>query len=364
MMDRRDLSALAKSLGVVVREYVTAAMGTLWTQIEDRLKQIPAGKDGVDGKDADPELVRAAIALEVANAVRALPTPKDGVDGKDAPPLDMAVVIAEVVRQIPVPKDGLDGKDGAPGRDADILDVPLLVSLVEGKIPPPKDGAPGKDGKDGKDGEPGLTVIGERGEKGLDGKDGRDGREGKDGRDGAPGRDALEIDVLPTIDESKSYPRGTFASFRNGFLRARLNTSPIGEGSLEECGWDVIVNGWAPPQFEPGDDPREFTILWNRTNGAPTVFKAYIPVPLYRDIWRDTETYRKGDTVTRDGSLWHCNTDQTKVPPGTPNAKDWTLCVKHGRDGKPGLNGKDGERGKDGPPGRDLTQVDFHGNKH
>ncbi len=225
-------------------------------------------------------------------------------------------------------------------------------------------GTPGERGLPGERGEDGLTVIGEKGEKGLDGKDGRDGREGKDGRDGAPGRDALEIDVLSTIDEAKSYPRGTFASFRNGFLRARMNTSPIGEGSLEECGWDIIVNGWAPPEFEQGEDPREVVITWRQTSGTPTVFKAYIPFPLYRDIWRDTETYRKGDTVTRDGSLWHCNTDQTKVPPGTPNTKDWTLCVKHGRDGKPGLNGKDGERGKDGPPGRDLTQVDFNGNKH
>jgi hypothetical protein len=66
--------------------------------------------------------------------------------------------------------------------------------------------------------------------------------------------------------------------------------------------------------------------------------------------WKEDADYIAGDTVSIGGSMWHCNVDGTKERPGE-GSKDWTLCVKKGRDGKPGMNGKDGAPGPQGKPG-------------
>ena len=110
--------------------------------------------------------------------------------------------------------EGIAGKDGAPGLDG-------------------KDGAPGPQGDRGEKGDRGPP--GPAGEKGADGAPGM---HGKDGAPGADGRDAIQIEVLPAIDEAKSYPRGTWASFRGGLIRAARNTDPI-TGALHEAGWHV-----------------------------------------------------------------------------------------------------------------------------
>lgn len=58
------------------------------------------------------------------------------------------------------------------------------------------------------------------------------------------------------------------------------------------------------------------------------------PVMLYRGVWKDGE-YEHGDTVTRGGSLWHCDAQKTASKPG--EGDDWTLCAKKGRDGRDGV---------------------------
>ena len=69
-------------------------------------------------------------------------------------------------------------------------------------------------GAKGDPGEPGPAgAKGDPGERGLDGRDGRD------GKDGIHGRDALEIDVVPAIDPSKSY-RDTRADWEAKFEKA------------------------------------------------------------------------------------------------------------------------------------------------
>jgi len=50
----------------------------------------------------------------------------------------------------------------------------------------------------------------------------------------------------------------------------------------------------------------------------------------YRGVWQPGD-YRRGDVVTRDGSMWHCNAD-TATRPGD-GGPAWTLAVKRGRDG-------------------------------
>jgi hypothetical protein len=46
--------------------------------------------------------------------------------------------------------------------------------------------------------------------------------------------------------------------------------------------------------------------------------------------------YKRGNFVTHQGSLWHCNLDTENKPGKDPVA--WTLCVKRGKDGFDGAN--------------------------
>lgn len=51
---------------------------------------------------------------------------------------------------------------------------------------------------------------------------------------------------------------------------------------------------------------------------------------LFRGVHDHARVYQPGDIVSRGGSMWHCDTECK----GLFNGDFWTLCVKHGRDGK------------------------------
>lgn len=221
----------------------------------------------------------------------------------------------------PTPKDGVNGNDGAPGKDG-----------ADGK-----DGASGIDGKDG-----------ERGERG---KDGADGRDGIDGVAGIPGRDALDINVLDEIDEAKVYPRGTFAVYKGGMIRASRKTDPIVE-SLDASGWKVCCNGIADESYEILDEGRLIRRTVTHTNGRKAVTELQTAAMVYREIWSAEKEYGRGDVVTRGGCAYHCQISGTKQLPGTTGANDWKMMVKAGRDGKAGEPGKQGPEGR---PGKDRS---------
>ena len=57
------------------------------------------------------------------------------------------------------------------------------------------------------------------------------------------------------------------------------------------------------------------------------------PGMTYRGGWVADGRSTKGEVVTRDGSMWHCNaTAPTSARPGD-GGPEWTLAVKRGRDG-------------------------------
>ena len=170
-------------------------------------------------------------------------------------------------------------------------------------------GAPGSDGLRGEKGDPG-----DRGERGLD---------------GAPGRDALELTILPEIDPEKAYPRHTFATHRGGLIRAIRRTSPI-TGSLEEAGWQVVVDGVAELRFEP-TGVRTIDLYAVKTSGATSKVTASYPVQIHRGIFQPDTGYEQGDCVTFGGSTWLA-TRETSARPETDDS--WRLVVKRGRDGK------------------------------
>jgi len=254
------------------------------------------------------------------------------------------------------------GKDGAPGRDGEKgLDGAVGEKGEPGVFSEPgavgDKGEPGQDGLSGKDGAPGMAGI--DGVHGKDGEPGINGRDGREGRDGSPGRDALELDILSAIDPVKAYSRGTWARHAGGLVRAARNTDPVVDGAIAIAGWDVMVDGVASVSAEWTGD-RELVVRTITTGGKVMEQKSIVPVLIYRNVYKSGSEYQRGDTVTWDGSTWHCERT-TKGEPG--NGADWKLMVKRGSPGKDGVSVK-GETGSAGRDGKDLTQMDLNGNKY
>ncbi len=288
MIDEQEATTLVDSILLSVRGYVDKVGADFRAYVEERLKAIPAGPQGPQG--AQGESVKG----------------EQGIAGKDAPAVDLVKLAASVASLIPSPKDGAVGPQGI-------------------------EGSRGKDGRDGASGE-----------KGIDGKDGRDGREGKDGRDGANGRDALDIEILTAVDESKAYPRGTWAQYKGGIAK------------FDGVSWKMLIEapteprGIASVELSDTDDPRVKSVHIKFTDGMVESSRIrFKGIQLFRGV-HESGTYEQGDTVTHGGSQWVCMVESTKETPGTSH--DWQLSVKRGKDGK-SITGPQGETGA---PGRDL----------
>lgn len=307
----------------------------LATEDPESLKLIPVkardgqdGKDGRDGKDVDVEVALGRLEILARDFFSNLRVPEDGKDGQ----VDIEFVkkhieglVKSFFDHFPVPKDGKDGKDGRDGTDGKSVtpdEIAALVARAVDQLPVPRhvvgghidrdgdlhhvlsDGSTlslGKVvGRDGTDGKDGASVKGEPGENG---KDGRDGADGKNGADGLGFKD-----MSVTFDGER----------------------------------DFIF------KFVLDDRTEELALT--------------VPFQIYRGVWKSQE-YKRGDTVSRDGSQWVATRD-TKDQPGSEDS-GWQLCVKRGRDGKDGEPGKSikGEQGKPGRDGRDLTQIGPDGKK-
>jgi hypothetical protein len=213
-------------------------------------------------------------------------------------------------------RDGVDGQNGADGASVTLSDVePMVKEWLESNITQPKDGTNGINGTDGQNGVDGLN-----GEKGAD---------GENGRDGIDGRDALQIDILPEINPSKSYARGTYAQHDGGVFKASRTTDPLEGAEAHRAGWDVVLRGVAGVEVYTLDE-NTLAIKTRMTGGTDHITKVEIPTLIYKGVWQAGE-YKRGATVTWGGSLWHCN-KATDTKPG--DSGDWTLAAKRGRDGK------------------------------
>lgn len=249
----------------------------------------------------------------------------------------------QLVGRLPTAKDG---------RDA-VVDSEMVRSEVAravAALPPAKEGPKGKDGAEG------LTIKGDKGDKGEVG-------EGRDGRDGEPGRDAVHLDVIDGIDPAKRYQRGTFATYRGGLIRSFKATDPMAPGAdLERSGWHVVVQGLADIALDLGDDLRTVQVKMIYTGGDVVSKAMTLPVVIYRDIWREENTYTKGDSVTRGGSTWVLMADHQTGKPGDENS-GWKMAVKS-TNGRDGLKGEKGDRGAEGRAGKDLTSMSLAGEKY
>lgn len=301
-MNERELSlikVLGEEFGQVLAEMRDSFSKNLQAQreeYEEKLSRLAKQVEEIsNAPDPDIEsMVKAAIAhlpaptapglpdiaTMVSDAVAAIPAPRDG---KSVTPEDVQPMIQELVRnavaEIPTPKDGKD------------FDPSMLKQLVGQAVSDAVSTMPAA--------EP--------------------------GKDGADGRDALALEILPFIDEEKSYPRGSYATHNGGLWRAYEKTHGM-------RGWECLVDGVAGIDIQQSEQ-RCFTLKVNRTSGTSETKSFDVPVMIYQGVFKSGQEYLPGDTVTWGGSLWHCD-ERTQDKPGEAGSKGWTLAAKRGRDGR------------------------------
>ncbi|MWT61191.1 phage gp6-like head-tail connector protein [Escherichia coli] len=261
------------------------------TMVSEAVAAIPVPRDG---KSVTVDDITPVLQELVSNAVAEIPVPKDGKDF-DSAMLKQAVeeAVSEAVAAIPVPQDGksVTTEDVQPMIQelvsASMPELPDVKSLVNEAIAALPAAEPGKDGENG--------------------------------------RDALSLEILPFIDERKSYPRGSYATHNGGLWRAYEKTHGM-------RGWECLVDGVAGIDIQQSEQ-RCFTLTVNRTSGASETKSFDVPVMIYQGVFKSGQEYLPGDTVTWGGSLWHCD-EQTQDKPGEAGSKGWTLAAKRGRDGR------------------------------
>ncbi|WP_419185293.1 phage gp6-like head-tail connector protein, partial [Obesumbacterium proteus] len=310
--------------------------------VAEAVAALPAPEPGksITAEDVTPlleQMVKAAVAALpvpeapqlpdvdalVANAVGALPAPEPGksVTAEDVKPLleqmvkaavvelpmletpqlpDINALVAEAVAALPAPE---------PGKSVTAEDVkPLLEQMVKAavaELPAPE--APQL---------PDINALVADAFAALP---------ALEPTKGGDGRDALQLEVMPFIDEEKSYPRGSYATHSGGLWRAYEKTHGM-------RGWECLVDGVLGIDVSSTDE-RNFTVTVTRASGAAETKAFSIPAMIYRGVFKSGEAYQAGDTVTWGGSMWHCDQDSTDKP-GENGSKGWTLATKRGRDGR------------------------------
>ncbi len=334
------------SLSAVLQKHVTVdeVRPVLQAMVDDAVGAIPVPRDGrdydpdvlqqavndavanipqpADGKSLTPDDVRPMLEQMVKEAVSHIPVPRDGksLTPDDVRPM-LEQMVKEAVSHIPVPRDGRD-------YDPDVLQK--AVNDAVANIPQPADGK----SLTPDDVRPMLEQMVKEAVSHI--------HVPRDGRDYDPdvlqkavldavsalpapqdGRDATALEILPAIDDQKSFPRGTYATHQGGLWRAYEKTHGM-------RGWECLVDGVADIDVSMTGE-RLFSVVVRQSSGQRTEKTFSLPVMLYRGVFRAGETYHPGDTVTWGGSLWHCNS-MTEDKPGEAHSSAWTLAAKRGRD--------------------------------
>lgn len=291
-MNERELAIIK-----AVSEEFGAALSELRESFEKQLKErdkafeekLSSLSTSLKSDVQEPDI--SALASEVAAII---PAP-------EAPQLpDINALVAEAVAALPAPQ---------PGKSVTTEDVkPLLEQMVKAalaELPAPE--APQLPDVDALVAEAVAALQIPEPTKGED------------------GRDALQLEVMPFIDEEKSYPRGSYATHSGGLWRAYEKTHGM-------RGWECLVDGVLGIDVSSTDE-RNFTVTVTRASGAAESKAFSIPAMIYRGVFKSGEAYQAGDTVTWGGSMWHCDQDSTDKP-GENGSKGWTLATKRGRDGR------------------------------
>ncbi|EFI9689014.1 phage portal protein, partial [Escherichia coli] len=250
--------------------------------VKEAVSHIPVPRDG---RDYDPDVLQKAVN----DAVAKIPVPADGksITPDDVHPM-LEQMVKEAVSHIPVPRDGRD-------YDPDVLQK--AVNDAVAKIPVPADGK----SITPDDVHPMLEQMVKEAVSHIPVP--------RDGRDYDPdvlqkavleavsalpapqdGRDATALEILPAIDDQKSFPRGSYATHQGGLWRAYEKTYGM-------RGWECLVDGVADIDVSMTGE-RSFSVVVRQSSGQRTEKTFSLPVMLYRGVFRIGETYHPGDTVT------------------------------------------------------------------
>lgn len=210
-----------------------------------------------------------------------------------------------------------------------------------------KDGSAGINGKDGlnglagKDGASAFEIAKGHGFSGsefdwvesLRGKQGPPGigKDGRDGRETVDGRDALELDVLDGIDETRSYPRSTYASFNGGTFRAARATDPLKGKEPLAAGWQCVFRGVGTVTEEWQDGGRFVVKTITFCDGTKEASRHQTAMPVYRGAYQAGRKYLAGDMMTFRGSQWTAKQETTARPREDGEIgedKNWQLSIK------------------------------------
>lgn len=322
-----DGKAFGAEIVGVVKEYLAREIGGVSKRLDDiekRLASLPMPKDG---KDADEDTIVARLSEKMVDELASLRGIVEAIQIPEIPQLpelpDIGKMVEEAVQDLPVP---------AHGKSVSIDDVlPVLEKRVEeflAAIPTPKDGASvtiddvapmissevakrvselprPKDGRDGLDVKEMFRAEGGKLVAVMSDGTTRDlgvfvGKDGQDADMAAIKKSIAEmVDAIPRPKDGK-----------DGFSLKHF------DADLMEDGRTVVL------KFQDGSDTGYSVELG-------------IPAMIYRGVFKDGQSYEKGDTVTWGGSLWHCDEARTVAKPDGAE-KHWTLAAKKGRDGRDG----------------------------
>ena len=287
-MNLRELEAQAEFLAPVIASAVSKAVGPLREALAEKDEQIAAL---IKRLDEMPDVITPDLE-QLAKDAAALIVLPEVKDGKDAEPVDLEQLAKDAAALIVLP-EVKNGKDAEP---VDLEAVAALVKLPE--LPAPEKIDIDAIARAAAALVPAPVV-----------------------KEPEHGRDALDLEILPAIDEAKQYPRGTYATHLGGLWKSYERTHGL-------KGWECIVDGIAAVNVTQ-DSVREFSVTLAKSSGQVEEQKFTLPAMIYKGVWRPGEA-QPGDTFTFGGSLWHCD-EATTDKPG--ESKAFTLAAKRGKDG-------------------------------
>lgn len=244
--------------------------------------------------------------------------------------------MAEKIKAVPV----VPGPAGPAGKDGESIIGPRGEKGEQGPAGESIQGPKGEKGEKGDPGKDGESIVGPAGEKGEAGPAGKDAdpndivervlRSIPKPEDGRDGKDALDIEPITNLEMTRTYPRGTWATYKGSLIRSMRTTDAIKDGDPTECGWAVMVEGSSPPTIEY-DGRRGFTV--KSIKGGKEVCEPFtIPCVLDAGFFKEGQTYETGDGVTFGGSYWIAQKATGAKP--EVGSESWRLAVRRGRDGK------------------------------
>lgn len=328
-MNLRELEAQAEFLAPVIAAAVAKAVAPLKQDIAERDELI---KELIKGIDARFDTLPIEPDLEAIASLVKLPQP---IPGKDAEPVDLDALAKAAAALVVVPAP-IPGKDAEVDLDAlakaaaalvvvpeaERVDLEAVAALV--KLP---------EVKDGKDADPvdleavaALVKLPALPEINLDELAVKAAAliPVPEVKQPVDGRDALHLEILPSIDGAKTYPRNTYAAHDGGLWKSYERTNGM-------RGWECIVEGLKAVSVTQGGD-REFSVTLAKSSGAEVVQKFALPIQIYKGVYRDDTEYEANDTVTWGGSQWASTKSANVEKPGAGDG--WVLIVKAGRNGK------------------------------